>query len=134
MNDKEKVLEFLNDAKVWYLATVDDEGNPHVRPFGAQAILDDKLYIQTGLKKNVAKQMLAHPQVEISGMAEGKWIRLEATVVHDDRVEQEARFLDAVPSLKKMYAAGDGNTAIFYLKDAHATICSFTEAPETYDF
>ena len=33
MNDKEKVLEFLNDAKVWYLATVDDEGNPHVRPF-----------------------------------------------------------------------------------------------------
>ena len=52
--------------KVWYLATVDDEGNPHVRPFGAQAIPDDKLYIGTGLKKNVAKQMIAHPQVEIS--------------------------------------------------------------------
>lgn len=134
MNDKEKVLAFLNDAKVWYLATVDDEGKPHVRPFGTQAILDDQLYIGTSLKKKVAKQMLAHPQIEISGMAKGKWIRLEATVVHDNRVEQEARFLDAVPSLKKMCAAGDGNTAIFYLKDAKATIYSSTEAPETYNF
>ena len=33
--------------------------------------------------------------------------------------------------LKKMYTAGDGNTAIFYLKDAHATMRSFTEAPGT---
>jgi uncharacterized pyridoxamine 5'-phosphate oxidase family protein len=25
----EKVLEFLKKADVWYLATVDEEGNPH---------------------------------------------------------------------------------------------------------
>lgn len=64
----ERVLEFLNNAKTWYLATVDEQGNPQVRPFGAQHIFEGKLYIQTGLKKEVAKQMLAHPQVAISGM------------------------------------------------------------------
>ncbi|WP_330682887.1 pyridoxamine 5'-phosphate oxidase family protein [[Clostridium] aminophilum] len=67
----EKVLEFLKKAGTWYLATVDDSGEPHVRPFGAQNIFEGKLYIQTGLKKNVAKQMLAHPKVAISGMADG---------------------------------------------------------------
>lgn len=42
--------------------------------------------------------------------------------------------LDANPTLKSMYAAGDGNTAVFYLKNATATFCSFTEAPETVKF
>ena len=47
----EEVFEFLKNAGTWYLATVDDEGNPQVRPFGAQNIFEGKLYIQTGLKK-----------------------------------------------------------------------------------
>ena len=42
--------------------------------------------------------------------------------------------LNTMPELKKMYAAGDGNTAVFYLKNATATICSFTAAPKTITF
>ena len=38
------------------------------------------------------------------------------------------------PGLKNMYKAGDGNTAVFYLKNATATFSSFTEAPETVTF
>lgn len=39
-----KVSEFLNSAKVYYLATV--EGNqPCVRPYGAQMLYDGKLYV-----------------------------------------------------------------------------------------
>ena len=130
----EKVLEFLKKAGVWYLSTVDEEGNPQVRPFGAQNIFEGKLYIQTGLKKKVAKQMLAHPQIAISGMADGKWIRLNAEAVHDERIEAQQSMLDAIPSLKSMYAAGDGNTAVFYLKNATAEICSFTAEPEVIRF
>lgn len=130
----EKVLEFLKKAGTWYLATVDDAGEPHVRPFGAQNIFDGKLYIQTGLKKNVAKQMLAHPKIAISGMADGKWIRLNAEAVLDERAEAQQAMLDANPELKTMYAVGDGNTAVFYLKNATAVFCSFTEEPETVTF
>ena len=130
----EEVLEFLKKAGVWYLATVDENGNPQVRPFGAQNIFEGKLYIQTGLKKNVARQMLAHPQIAISGMAKGKWIRLNAEAVHDERIEAQQSMLDANPSLKDIYTAGDGNTAVFYLKNATASICSFTEEPEVIHF
>ncbi len=37
--------------------------------------------------------------------------------------------MDAYPNLKVMYTAGDGNTEVYYLKNATAQICSFTEAP-----
>ena len=130
----EKVLQFLQDAGTWYLATVDAEGNPQVRPFGAQNIFEDKLYIQTGIKKEVAKQMLAHPQIAITGMAKGKWIRLNAEAVLDERIEAQQAMLDANPDLKSMYTAGDGNTAVFYIKNATAVFCSFTEEPETVQF
>ena len=115
----EKVLEFLKEAGVWYLAT-DDNGQPRVRPFGAQNIYENKLYIQTGLKKKVAEQLLKNPKIEISGMAKGKWIRLTAETVYDERLEAQQAMLDANPVLKKMYAAGDENNAVFYLKNATA--------------
>ena len=130
----ETVLEFLNNAGTWYLATVDDEGCPQVRPFGAQTIYENKLYIQTGLKKNVAKQLLSHPHIAISGMSKGKWIRLNAEAVYDERLDAQQAMLDANPSLKSMYAAGDGNTAVFYLKNVTAEICSFNAKPEVIKF
>ncbi len=42
--------------------------------------------------------------------------------------------LDAYPSLQGMYKADDGNTEVFYFKDATATFSSFTAAPESYKF
>jgi uncharacterized pyridoxamine 5'-phosphate oxidase family protein len=42
--------------------------------------------------------------------------------------------LDAYPSLKAMYKADDGNTQVFYLKNATATISSFTEPPKVITF
>ena len=133
MNGMEEVLQFLKNAGTWYLATEED-GQPHVRPFGTQLIYKERLYFQTGLKKNVAKQMLKNPHIEISGMANGEWIRLQAEAVYDESVEAQEAMLDAFPSLKKMYAAGDGNTAVFYLKNATAQFCSFSKEPHTVTF
>ena len=129
----QEVLDFLTKAGVWYLAT-DDNGQPRVRPFGAQNIFDGKLYIQTGLKKNVAQQMLKNPKIELCAFSEGKWLRVAAEAVLDERIEAQEAMLNANPALKQMYAAGDGNTAVFYLKNATATFSSFTEAPRTVQF
>jgi uncharacterized pyridoxamine 5'-phosphate oxidase family protein len=129
----EEVLEFLKKCGVFYLATVD--GNkPRVRPFGAVNIFEGKLYIQTGKVKNVSKQMQENSNVEISGMAEGKWIRLEGNVVRDDRREAKVSMLDANPELKGMYSADDDNTEVLYFKDAKATIYSFSEEPKVIEF
>ena len=127
------VYEFIKKCGVYYLATVEGD-QPRVRPFGTVDIFEDKLYIQTGKKKPVADQMKANPKVEISAMAGGKWIRISATAVLDERIEAQEHMLDAYPDLKGMYQPGDGNTEVYYLKNATAQICSFTEPPVVIEF
>lgn len=129
----DEVFEFLKAAGTWYLATVDGD-QPRVRPFGAQNVYDGKLYIQTGLVKDVAKQLQANGKFEISGMSGGKWIRINGEMVYDPADEPTQAMLDANPSLKRMYSVGDGNTAVFYIKDGVATIYSFTDAPQVIEF
>ena len=129
----QEVQEFLKKCGTYYLATVEGD-QPRVRPFGTVDLFEGKLYIQTGKVKDVSRQMKANPKVEISGMADGKWIRLTAEAALDERIEAQAHMLDAYPSLQAMYKPGDGNTEVFYLKNARAQICSFTEAPQTFEF
>ena len=127
------VNDFLKQAGVYYLATVDGD-QPRVRPFGTVNIFEGKLYIQTGKVKDVAKQIAKNPKVEISAFKDGKWIRVAGELVLDDRIEAQQSMLDAYPELGGMYKAGDGNTAVYYFKDAVATISSFTEAPVVIKF
>ena len=128
-----EAYDFLKECETFYLATVDGD-KPRVRPFGALNIFEDKLYIQTGKSKKVSKQMQENPNVEICACKEGKWLRLEGTVVRDDRIEAKASMLDAHPDLKKMYSADDDNTEVLYFKKAKATFYSFTEEPKVIEF
>lgn len=129
-----EVYEFLKSCNVYYLATVEGD-QPRVRPFGTIDLFEGKLYIQTGLVKPVAKQLRANPKVEISAMSpDGKWIRVAGEAVLDENLAAQEHMLAAYPSLQGMYKPGDGNTAVYYLKNATATICSFTAAPKVINF
>ena len=129
----EKVFQFLKDAETYYIATVEND-QPRVRPFGTVHIFEGKLYIQTGKRKDVSRQIMANGKVEICAMKGGEWIRVAGTLVEDDRVEARQSMLDAYPGLQNMYAADDGNTQVFYLENVTATISSFTHEPEIIRF
>ena len=128
-----RVEQFLKEAGTYYLATVEGD-QPRVRPFGTAHIFEDKLYIQTGKVKDVSKQLHANPKAEICAFKDGEWLRVAGELVEDDRVEARQSMLDAYPSLQKMYQADDGNTEVFYFRNAAATFSSFTHAPETVKF
>ena len=129
----ERVCQFLKEAGVYYLATVEGD-QPRVRPFGTAHIFEGKLYIQTGKVKPVSKQLGENPKAEICAFHAGKWIRIAGTLVEDDRIEAKKSMLDAYPNLRGMYDENDGNTQVLYFKDAVATFSSFTAAPETVTF
>lgn len=129
----QEVYEFLKKAGTYYLATADGD-QPRVRPFGTAHIFEGKLYIQTGKSKDVSKQMIKNPKVEICAMSEGKWIRIQAKAIEDNRVQAKQSMLDAYPMLKERYSAADANTQVLYLKDAVATIASFAGAPKVIRF
>lgn len=129
----ERVYNFLKEAGVYYLATVEGD-QPRVRPFGTAHIFEDKLYIQTGKVKPCSKQIMANPKVEISAFHNGAWVRIAGELAEDDRVEAKKSMLDAYPNLRGMYDENDGNTQVFYFKHAVATFSSFGAAPETVEF
>ena len=129
----QQVYDFLKKCGTYYLATVEGE-QPRVRPFGTVDLFEGKLYLQTGLSKSVAQQLKADPKVELCAFDGARWLRVAATAVYDDNIEAQKHMLAAYPSLQAMYQPGDGNTAVYYLKDATATFSSFTAAPEVVRF
>ncbi|MBR1764872.1 MAG: pyridoxamine 5'-phosphate oxidase family protein [Ruminococcus sp.] len=127
-----EVLEFLKACGTYYLAT-SENGQPRVRPFGTAHEFEGKLYFQTGKSKKVADQLKAEPRVELCAMAQdGRWIRVTGEAVLDERIEAQESMLEDYPSLRAMYAPGDGNTEVYYLKNASAVISSFTAPPVEY--
>ncbi len=129
-----KVNDFLKEAGIYYLATVDGE-QPRVRPFGTVNIFEDKLYIQTGKGKAVNDQIIANGKVELCAMKDDEWIRVSGTLALDDRVEAGEAMLNAYPHLRNMYTTGEnGNSVVYYFKNATAVIASFGKEPEVIEF
>ena len=61
-------------------------------------------------------------------------IRVACELIEDDRFEAKKSMLDAYPNLRHMYDENDGNTKVFYMQNAMATICSFGGAPVVIEF
>ena len=123
----ETVCAYLKEAGVYFIATVDGD-QPRVRPFGTVNIFEGRLYIQTGRKKNVSKQLARNGKVEICAFQPEKkrWLRLSGTLVDDDRREAKESMLEAYPGLRRMYSPDDPNTQVLYFAPgATATIDSF---------
>ena len=119
---------------MFYLATVDGD-KPRVRPFGITHIFEDKLYILTGKKKDVFKQLEKNPNAELCAVMTGeRWLRVECELVLDDRKKAKKALLDANPQLRGMYDENDDNTAVLYMKNATATFSSFSAPPRTVKF
>ena len=125
--------EFLKECGVYFLATSEDNIH-HVRPFGTAEIFENKLYIQTGKKKDVSKQIAKNPNVELCAYKDGKWLRVKGALVRDERLEAKKDMLDKNPELKSMYSAEDDNTEVLYFEKATATFYSFTEPPKEIEF
>ena len=131
-NNLKKVLEFLDSAQTYFLATMDND-QPRFRPFGTALVYNDKLYIQTGKIKQVSKQLAKNPKAEICAFKDGKWVRISGELVEDDTREVKTMMLEKMPVLRGMYNEDDGNMQMLYFKKATVTFSSFTEAPETFE-
>lgn len=133
MKKVKNVLDYLKSCGTYYLATVEDN-QPRVRPFGAVTEFEGKLYMVTNNKKPVYQQLLKNPQVEVSGMKDNTWIRLEATAVIEDNRDARVKILADYPSLNGMYNPDDTLMTVFYLENAKATIFAFGGEPVSFEF
>ena len=125
--------EYLKANPVFHLATV-EEGKGRVRPFGFVMQRNNLLYFGTSTTKDVYRQLVANPEVEISDMgSDGTWLRIRGKVAFDGSREAKAQVFDEAPNLLQIYTKGaDEETFItFYFVDARATLFSFSQAPKS---
>ena len=132
MEATKKVFDFLEKAGTFYLATV--EGNqPRVRPYGAMLYFEDKIYIMAFGKTNATRQIAANPKAEICAF-KGHTLRIECTLVEDNRPEVGKALVAKMPILKPALGECGENGVMYYLKDATATFFQMMELKETIKF
>ena len=132
MSNAEKVIEFLDKAKVFYFLTTDGD-QPKGRPFGFKLLYEDKLFFGCGTFKNVFKQLTQNPKVEILAVAGNEFMRYdgEAKVVKDEALLAKVR--ETSPQLMAMYDKNGWEMGLFYLENGHAEIRGMMNLIEEFD-
>jgi len=129
--NKAEILKFLNANPTCYLATV--EGNrPHVRAMGMFRADENGIIIETGTFKDVYKQMVANPNVELCffNAKDGIQIRVSGAVEPLDDIELKKEIVAQRPFLKERIAKGGYEAmGVFRLK-GQAYVWSFQNVAE----
>ncbi|MCR5617873.1 MAG: pyridoxamine 5'-phosphate oxidase family protein [Clostridiales bacterium] len=114
-----KINDFLNAAGVFFLATVDGD-QPKIRPLGLHLEMDGKELFGIGDFKNVYRQMVKNPKVEIvASKPDGHWMRYTGTAVFEQDEKYANAALEAMPHLKSIYNEQTGNKMMmFHLENA----------------
>ena len=132
MADEQKVYDFLENAKTFYLATVEGD-QPRVRPYGAMLFFEGRIYIMAFGKTNATRQIAANPKVEICAF-KGQTLRIECRLVEDNRPEVGKALVDKMPVLKPALGENGENGVMYYLADATATFFQMMEPVEVIKF
>lgn len=116
-----KINDFLTEAGIFFLATTDGD-QPKVRPLGLHLEMDGKVLFGIGDFKDVYKQMVKNPKVEIvASKQDGHWLRYTGTAVFESDEKYANAALESMPHLKNIYNEQTGNKMmVFHLENATA--------------
>ena len=102
-----KVVEFLQANPVQYLATVGRDGKAKCRPFMFCFEQGGKLWFCTNNTKDVYKDMMENPYVEVSVSSPSyAWIRLHGKVVFENNMAVKEGCMNN-PIVKGQYQTAD---------------------------
>lgn len=142
----QKTYNFLQECKVFYLATSDaddmetiDGDQPRVRPFGLVIEHDGKLWFGTANTKKVYKELTLNAKLEISATSPTmEWIRLSGKAVFESNAEVKLKAFELLPMLSNIYQGPDDPVLeVFYLAEAKVafhSIGNYVETPEVHSF
>lgn len=128
-----RIVEELKKTKIFYVSTIDGD-QARVRPFSSCTEFEGALYICTNNQKNVYKQIMTNPKIEICGMEnDGTWIRINGTAVRDDRDEARKAMLEDPTGPSNLYTLGDGLFEVLKVENPKCIKYSMTNDPEVIE-
>lgn len=131
MSNSEKVHKFLDEAKVFYLSTIDGD-RPRCRPLGLHSLRDGKEYFGVGQFKEVYKQLEKNPNCELVALVKGEWIRINGKAVFEKDFVLAEKILEENKHLKEMYEKNGWKLMIFHI-EGKVEIIKMMTTTETFD-
>lgn len=121
---KQEIHDYLEECikknGTFYLVTV-DEDKPACRPVSFHMLVDGEEYFGVGTFKDVYKQMVANPNVQIIGCKGADWVRISGKAVFDENPVLFDKAVETMPFLKNLYNEENGRKmGIFRLENANA--------------
>ena len=134
MNESlQRVIDLLDATNLFYIATIDKDNQPRVRPFGNAMVYKDRLYICTAKNKPVGEQIKLNNKVELCVFRDGDWVRITGEVFEDDDREARALMLKKNPLMRNLYNEDDGIFEVLYFKKAIVSVNSFYKDTEYFE-
>jgi len=115
MSNSEKIHKFLDEAKVFYLSTVDGD-KPKCRPLGLHHLANDKVYYGVGGFKDVYHQLEKNPNCELVALKGGEWIRISGKAVFEKDFVLAEKMLNDNQHLKDLYAKNNWKLMVFHIE------------------
>jgi uncharacterized pyridoxamine 5'-phosphate oxidase family protein len=121
-----KSFEFLKSCGVFFVTTINGEV-PASRPFGAVMEYEGNLYISTGNTKDVYKQLVQNPNIQIVALKKEirEWIRINGKAIETKGLKEKKIMLEECPILSKRF---DSETceffALFKITDMESYLCT----------
>ena len=132
MSNSEKVCKFIDEAKVYYLATI-EEDKPHVRPLGSHKLLNDKVYFFIGDFKNVYKQLLKNSNCElVATKTTGEWMRISGKAIYEKDFAIADNMLNDNKKIKELYEKNGWKAMVFHI-EGKVEIINIMKSEEKFD-
>lgn len=130
ISSKEEIVSFLQSVPAWYLATVEDTPAgpaPHVRPFSFAELQDGQIVFCTSKAKDVYREMLANPNVELTAWKPGSgWLIMRGQADLRDIANAQTRqegFRHMVALGESWDSPDDEDLTFFTITGAEAWYC-----------
>ena len=122
----EEVFNFLKEkTKVNFVATMNGD-KPSNRPFGDPVLFDNKIYVLTNARKNVAKQIEQNNNVCIVAYdnTDETWIRINCQLIDDSKnVDAKQAIIDEFEwAIEEGYTLDNPDFKALYMANVDATI------------
>ncbi len=119
MNKKE-ILDFISKNNIGWLATV-DKNQARVRGMDTFRADENGLIFYTSKSKNVAKQILKNPDIEVCYFARGLQVRVRGKAVPDEDIKLKKEIVAGRPFLGQYSDEDFKDMAVFRLKGQATT-------------
>lgn len=135
--NKSEIFAFLNSHPLCHLATLDEKDQPRVRGMYMYRADENGLIFHTGSKKDLCRQLQAHPKVELcfNDLKDNTQVRVTGTVEQVDDLELKKEIV-ACREFMKPWVEQHGYEvlAVFRIRNNVATVWRMEDnfAPKTH--